>query len=196
MRERNCSQHQKSIKKIQTQLWHTVLREKGVEMGEKASKIKTSQIFRATPKPWVAGSNPPAPAKTKWTASKEVVHFVLLECILRWKNPRKAAKAAFTPERALNPHKRNAQMTAHAWVQNPPMLAIFFSVLSSVTVSVWYSIKKASRASKKYQKIVLWMQIWLPHCQFCILKDGQKSVVKSVFINSTNRSWIIHKSVL
>ena len=36
-------------------------------------------------------------------------------------------------------------------VQNPPILTIFFSVLSRDTVSVWYSIKKASGASKKYQ---------------------------------------------
>ena len=55
-------EHQKSIKNLQTQSRHTVLREKGVEMGEKASKIKASQTFIATPKPWVAGSNPPAPA--------------------------------------------------------------------------------------------------------------------------------------
>ena len=63
MKERKGEEHQKSIKIFQTQSRHTVLREKGVEMGEKASKIKTSQTFRATPKPWVAGSNPPAPAK-------------------------------------------------------------------------------------------------------------------------------------
>ena len=56
-------EHQKSIKKFQTQSRHTVLREKRLETGKKASKIKASQTFIATPKPWVAGSNPPAPAK-------------------------------------------------------------------------------------------------------------------------------------
>ena len=65
MKGEKREEHQKSIKNLQTQSRHTVLREKGFETGEKASKIKTSQIFRATPKPWVAGSNPPAPAKTK-----------------------------------------------------------------------------------------------------------------------------------
>ena len=63
----NLEQHQKSIKIFQTQSRHTVLREKGVEMGEKASKIKTLRIFRVTPKPWGAGSNPPAPANKKGT---------------------------------------------------------------------------------------------------------------------------------
>ena len=38
---------------------------KRLKTGGKASKIKTSQTFIATPKPWVAGSNPPAPAKTE-----------------------------------------------------------------------------------------------------------------------------------
>ena len=40
-------------------------------------------------------------------------------------------------------------------VQNPPSLPFFFSVLSRDTVSVWYIIKKASGASKKYQNKVL-----------------------------------------
>ena len=65
MKRRKREEHQKSIKNFQTQLRHTVLREKGFETGEKARKIKALQAFRATPKPWVAGSNPPAPAKKK-----------------------------------------------------------------------------------------------------------------------------------
>ena len=35
------------------------------KLGEKARKTKVYQSHRATPKPWVAGSNPPAPAKQK-----------------------------------------------------------------------------------------------------------------------------------
>ena len=65
MKERKGEEHQKSIKNFQTQSRHTVLREKGFETGEKARKIKALRAFRATPKPWVAGSNPPAPAKKK-----------------------------------------------------------------------------------------------------------------------------------
>ena len=84
MSEGNCLQHQKSIKIFQTQLRHTVSREKVSETGEKASKIKASQIFRATPKPWVAGSNPPAPAKNParkcgiFTFSLLTLHFSLI----------------------------------------------------------------------------------------------------------------------
>ena len=37
-----------------------VLIGKGIETGEKASIFKTLCNFRPTPKPWVAGSNPPA----------------------------------------------------------------------------------------------------------------------------------------
>ena len=39
-----------------------------LETGEKARIFKGLWTFRATPKPWVAGSNPPAPAITeaKW----------------------------------------------------------------------------------------------------------------------------------
>ncbi len=37
----------------------------GRKSGEKPRKIKFFQRFRATPKPWVVGSNPPAPAKIK-----------------------------------------------------------------------------------------------------------------------------------
>ena len=76
MKGRKREEHQKSITIFQTQLRHTVLREKGSETGRKASKIKTSQAFRATPKPWVAGSNPPAPAKKKEMAL--AVSFFLL----------------------------------------------------------------------------------------------------------------------
>ena len=39
------------------------MREKCVETCRKASKIKALRHFGATPKPWVAGSSPPAPAK-------------------------------------------------------------------------------------------------------------------------------------
>ena len=40
-----------------------VLCEKCVETCEKASNFKALRHFGATPKPWVAGSSPPAPAK-------------------------------------------------------------------------------------------------------------------------------------
>ena len=64
MKGRKGEEHQKSIKKFQTQSRHTVLRGEGSETGEKVRKIKALWAFRATPKPWVAGSNPPAPAKS------------------------------------------------------------------------------------------------------------------------------------
>ena len=47
-----------------------VLIGKGIETGEKASIFKTLCNFRPTPKPWVAGSNPPAPAKQKSPSQK------------------------------------------------------------------------------------------------------------------------------
>ena len=48
---------------FQTQLRHVVLRGKCVETCEKASIFKALRHLGATPKPWVAGSSPPAPAK-------------------------------------------------------------------------------------------------------------------------------------
>ena len=50
-----------------------VLRKKGVDTGEKVRIFKALQTFRLTPKPWVAGSNPPAPAKIIRTHSDECV---------------------------------------------------------------------------------------------------------------------------
>ena len=94
MKERKGEEHQKSIKKFQTQSRHTVLREKRLETGKKASKIKASQTFIATPKPWVAGSNPPAPAKNPrscwariFTFSLFTLNFSLLSpfCSVFWK---------------------------------------------------------------------------------------------------------------
>ena len=57
------SHHQNSIKFFQTQLRHVVLLEKCVERCEKASIFNALRHLGATPKPWVAGSSPPAPAK-------------------------------------------------------------------------------------------------------------------------------------
>ena len=55
-----------------------VLIGKGIGTGEKASIFKTLCNFRPTPKPWVAGSNPPAPAKIIRTHSSECVLIILL----------------------------------------------------------------------------------------------------------------------
>ena len=57
------SHHQNSIKIFQTQLQHVVLFENCLETCEKPSNFKALRHLGATPKPWVAGSSPPAPAK-------------------------------------------------------------------------------------------------------------------------------------
>ena len=75
MKERKGEEHQKSIKNLQTQSRHMVLREKGFETGKKTRKIKASLPLRASPKPWVAGSNPPAPAKKSVHASVRIFYF-------------------------------------------------------------------------------------------------------------------------
>ena len=65
MYAKNFSHHQNSIKNFQTQLRHVVLCEKCVETCEKVSNFKALRHFGATPKPWVAGSSPPASAEKK-----------------------------------------------------------------------------------------------------------------------------------
>ena len=56
-------EHQKSINNFQTHLQHTDCREKAVKTGKNARFCKVVLVFSATPKPWVVGSSPSAPAK-------------------------------------------------------------------------------------------------------------------------------------
>jgi len=57
--------------------------EKGSKSGKRAWNCEVFQSHRATPKPWVAGSNPPAPAKNParkcgiFTFSLLTLHFSL-----------------------------------------------------------------------------------------------------------------------
>ena len=69
------SHHQNSIKIFQTQLQHVVLFEKCVERCEKASIFNALRHLGATPKPWVAGSSPPAPAKKKAKSKIDLAFF-------------------------------------------------------------------------------------------------------------------------
>ena len=78
------SHHQNSIKIFQTQLQHVVLFEKCVERCEKASIFNALRHLGATPKPWVAGSSPPAPAKKERTFVYQIkVRFLSFWVFLR-----------------------------------------------------------------------------------------------------------------
>ena len=50
-------------------------------MGRKVRKIERFQTHRATPKPWVAGSNPPAPAITEAKRLRFFSFWYVLFCI-------------------------------------------------------------------------------------------------------------------
>ena len=101
-------------------------------MGERAENCEEFQMHRATPKPWVAGSNPPAPAITeaKW------LRFFSFWCVLFCISLSKAEmKKIFNVFRLKNPFS--------------------FSVVSVCSNrSVWYSIKKAATVSTELQKSV------------------------------------------
>jgi len=108
------------------------LREKGVKTSGKASIFKALRAFLATPKPWVAGSNPPAPAKTeaKW------LRFFSFWCVLFCISLSKAEMTKFfNAFRSKNPFS--------------------FSVVSVYSnLSVCCSIKKAATVSTELQKSV------------------------------------------
>ena len=53
-----------------------VLREKAVETCEKARFYNSFQNFRPTPKPWVVGSSPSAPAKKKAKSNFDLAFFL------------------------------------------------------------------------------------------------------------------------
>ena len=105
------------------------MREKGFETGEKTRIFKILSAFRATPKPWVAGSNPPAPAKTE--AKK--LRFFSFWCVLFRINLSKAEMTSvFNSFRLKNPFS--------------------FSVVSVYSnLSVCHSIKKAAAPQKSFR---------------------------------------------
>ena len=122
-----------------------VLREKGSETGEEAREIKALRAFRATPKPWVAGSNPPAPAKNPRSCWARIFTFSL-----------------FTFNFSLKPlfglDFWEVRGNSEEWKGEISQTEKHHFPIRSNN-SVWYSIKKASRncrkndgASKKYQK--------------------------------------------
>jgi len=91
-------------------------------MVERARKIKVFQTLRATPKPWVAGSNPPAPAKTEAKQLRFFSFWCVLFCISLSK----------------------AEMTSifNSFISKNPILLSNISNCSNP--SVGYSIKKAA----------------------------------------------------
>ena len=109
-----------------------VLREKCVETDKRAGKREVSKKLRATPKPWVAGSNPPAPAITEAKRLRFFSFWCVLFCISLSK----------------------AEMTKifNAFRSKNPFSFSFVSVCSNR--SVWYSIKKAATVSPELQKSV------------------------------------------
>ena len=101
-------------------------------MVERARKIKVFQTLRATPKPWVAGSNPPAPAITE----AKRLRFFSFCCVLFCISLSKAEMTKiFNAFRSKNPFS--------------------FSVVSVYSnLSVCCSIKKAATVSTELQKSV------------------------------------------
>ena len=88
------------------------------------------EVHRATPKPWVAGSNPPAPAITEAKRLRFFSFWCVLFCISLSK----------------------AEMTSifNSFISKNPFS---FSVVSFCSNrSVWYSIKKAAAVSTQLQK--------------------------------------------
>ena len=130
-----------------------VLREKCVKTGEKASIFKTLCNFRPTPKPWVAGSNPPAPAKNKKVdATHRLFCFSLWT--LWWRTPPNFAERqnyGWTCAKAKRKFianyraSRGSESSAKFWHSNNSNCS---------NRSVWYSIKKAATVSTELQKSV------------------------------------------
>ena len=103
-----------------------VLQGKCVETCEKVSIFKPSRTFEATPKPWVAGSNPPAPAITE----AKRLRFFSFCCVLFCISLSKAEMTKFF----------NAFRSKNSFS---------FSVVSVYSnLSVWYSIKKAAATAE------------------------------------------------
>ena len=99
---------------------------------QKPRKIERFYTHRATPKPWVAGSNPPAPAITEAKRLRFFSFWCVLFCISLSKAE---MKKIFNVFRLKNPFS--------------------FSVVSVCSNrSVWYSIKKAATVSTELQKRV------------------------------------------
>ena len=108
------------------------MREKGVETGEKPSVFKGLRTFKATPKPWVAGSNPPAPAITEAKRLRFFSFWCVLFCISLSKAEMTSVFNYFISKNSFS-----------------------FSVVSVCSnLSVCHSIKKAATVSTQLQKIV------------------------------------------
>ena len=98
--------------------------------GQNSRKIKELQIFRPTPKPWVAGSNPPAPAITEAKWLRFFSFWCVLFCISLSKAEMTSVFNSFISKNSFS-----------------------FSVVSVCSNrSVWYSIKKAATVSTQLQK--------------------------------------------
>ena len=99
---------------------------------QKSRKIKEVEAFSPTPKPWVAGSNPPAPAITE----AKRLRFFSFWCVLFCISLSKAEMTEFF----------NAFRS-----KNPISLS---NNSNHSNLSVWYSIKKAATVSPELQKSV------------------------------------------
>ena len=132
MKGRIFLQYQKSINIFQTQPRHMVLREKVLEAAEKSRIFKGVRTIRATPKPWVAGSNPPAPAKTEVKRLRFFSFWCLLFCI-------SLSKAEMTKFFNAFRSKSPSSLSNNSNCSNR---------------SVCHSIKKAATVSTELQKSV------------------------------------------
>ena len=90
--------------------------------GQKVRKINVFEVHRATPKPWVAGSNPPAPAITEVFWLRFFSFWCVLFCISLSKTEMTGFFNAFR-------------------LKNPILLS---NISNCSNPSVWYSIKKAA----------------------------------------------------
>ena len=102
------------------------MREKSVKTSEKASIFKALRAFLATPKPWVAGSNPPAPAKTEAKRLRFFSFWCVLFCI-------SLSKAEMTKFFNTFRSKSPSSLSNNSVCSN---------------LSVWYSIKKAAATAE------------------------------------------------
>ena len=108
-----------------TSVTHGFVR-KSVETGAKVSIFKVLRTFRATPKPWVAGSNPPAPAITEAKRLRFFSFCRVLFCI-------SLSKAEMTKFFNTFRSKSPSSLSNNSVCSN---------------LSVWYSIKKAAATAE------------------------------------------------
>ena len=129
-----------------------VLIGKVIGTGEKASIFKTLCNFRPTPKPWVAGSNPPAPAKIIRTHSSECVLIILLAVLCDSEPHRILPKGKITVGLAPKLSENLSQTIAQVGVLNPPRDTAFPIIPTVPTFPFGTASKKQQSYHRSFKK--------------------------------------------